>query len=64
MVAALREMKILTVPAGENTIRFLPPLIISEDEIRLAVESFDTALIKMGLSKMGLSKMAPQQDSQ
>ena len=59
MVAALREMKILTVPAGENTIRFLPPLIISEDEIRLAVESFDTALIKMGLSKM-----APQQDSQ
>jgi acetylornithine/N-succinyldiaminopimelate aminotransferase len=64
MVAALREMKILTVPAGENTIRFLPPLIISEDEIRLAVESFDTALSKMGLTKMGLSKMAPQQDSQ
>ena len=59
MVAALREMKILTVPAGENTIRFLPPLIISKDEIRLAVESFDTAL-----TKMGLSKMAPQQDSQ
>lgn len=58
MVAALREMKILTVPAGENTIRFLPPLIISEDEIRLAVESFDTAL-----SKMGLTKTAPQQDS-
>ena len=54
VVAALREANILTVPAGENTIRFLPPLIISEDEISLAVEGFD----------MALAKMAPEQDSQ
>jgi acetylornithine/N-succinyldiaminopimelate aminotransferase len=47
LVAALRELKILTVPAGENTVRFLPPLIICEDEIGLAVKSFDTALAGM-----------------
>jgi len=46
-VAALRELRMLTVPAGENTVRFLPPLIICEDEIRLAVESFATALASM-----------------
>ena len=44
MVSALRELKLLTVPAGENTVRFLPPLIISEEEIRVAVESFEQAL--------------------
>ena len=53
VVAALREVKVLSVPAGENTVRFLPPLIISEDEIRLAVESFATVL----------GTMASQQDS-
>jgi len=47
LVAALRELRMLTVPAGENTVRFLPPLIICEDEIRLAVESFATALASM-----------------
>ena len=35
---------ILTVPAGENTVRFLPPLIIKEDEITLAVDRFEKVL--------------------
>ena len=56
LVVALRELKILTVPAGENTVRFLPPLIICEDEIGLAVKSFDTALAGM------TSQQPPEQD--
>ncbi|MBL8581905.1 MAG: aspartate aminotransferase family protein [Rhizobiaceae bacterium] len=32
--AALRDQHLLTVPAGDNVIRLLPPLIVSDDEIR------------------------------
>jgi len=44
VVAALREARLLTVPAGENTVRFLPPLNISEEEIDLAVSRFENVL--------------------
>ena len=46
-VAAMREENLLTVPAGENTVRFLPPLVISEEEIALAAETFERALGRM-----------------
>ena len=46
-VAAMREENLLTVPAGENTVRFLPPLVISEEEIALAVETFERVLGRM-----------------
>ena len=35
--AALRDEKLLTVTAGENVIRILPPLNVSDDEIRMAL---------------------------
>ena len=44
IVAAMRDARLLTAPAGENTVRFLPPLIISEDEIRHAADTFETIL--------------------
>jgi len=47
VVAAMREENLLTVPAGENTVRFLPPLVISEEEIALAVETFERVLGRM-----------------
>ena len=46
-VVAMREENLLTVPAGENTVRFLPPLVISEEEIALAVETFERVLGRM-----------------
>ena len=46
-VAAMREENLLTVPAGENTVRFLPPLVISEEEIALAAETFERVLGRM-----------------
>ena len=47
VVAAMREENLLTVPAGENTVRFLPPLVISEEEIALAAETFERVLGRM-----------------
>ena len=35
--AALRDQKVLAVPAGDNVVRLLPPLVISEEEIRLGL---------------------------
>ena len=46
-VVAMREENLLTVPAGENTVRLLPPLVISEEEIALAVETFERVLGRM-----------------
>jgi acetylornithine/N-succinyldiaminopimelate aminotransferase len=37
LVTALRNEKLLTVGAGENVVRFLPPLIVSEAEIEESV---------------------------
>ncbi|WP_457935395.1 acetylornithine transaminase [Mesorhizobium sp. 10J20-29] len=36
--AALREQHLLTVPAGDNVIRLLPPLVVTDDEIRDALD--------------------------
>ena len=33
LVSALRSEHVLCVPAAENTLRLLPPLIISREEI-------------------------------
>jgi acetylornithine/N-succinyldiaminopimelate aminotransferase len=40
--AALRQ-KLLTIAAGENVVRLLPPLIINEEEVREAVNRIDAA---------------------
>jgi acetylornithine/N-succinyldiaminopimelate aminotransferase len=43
LVNALRAEKLLTVGAGENVVRFLPPLIVSEAEIEEAVLRLERA---------------------
>ncbi|MFZ0766825.1 MAG: aspartate aminotransferase family protein [Bradyrhizobium sp.] len=43
LVTALREQKLLTVGAGDNVVRFLAPLIVSEDEIEQSVQSLERA---------------------
>jgi acetylornithine/N-succinyldiaminopimelate aminotransferase len=37
MTAALRDQNLLAVPAGDNVVRLLPPLTVTDDEIREAV---------------------------
>jgi acetylornithine/N-succinyldiaminopimelate aminotransferase len=43
VVAALRDEKLLTVAAGDNVVRLLPPLIVGEEEIAQAVGMIDRA---------------------
>jgi acetylornithine/N-succinyldiaminopimelate aminotransferase len=43
LVTALREQHLLTVGAGENVVRLLPPLIVDETEIEEAVQRLDRA---------------------
>ncbi len=40
VVSRLMEAGVLTVPAGDRVVRFLPPLTISEEELGEAVERF------------------------
>ena len=43
VVAASRDEKLLTVAAGDNVVRLLPPLIVTEAEISQAVDMIDRA---------------------
>jgi acetylornithine/N-succinyldiaminopimelate aminotransferase len=43
LVTALREQKLLTVGAGENVVRFLAPLIVTETEIDQSIQSLERA---------------------
>ncbi len=47
VVAAFRGEHLLSVPAGDNVVRLMPPLIVTEDEIREAVGKMTAALDKM-----------------
>jgi acetylornithine/N-succinyldiaminopimelate aminotransferase len=43
LVAALRNEKLLTVGAGDNVVRFLPPLIVTEAEIDESIARLERA---------------------
>jgi len=47
LVAALREEKMLTVGAGDNVVRLLPPLIIEEAHLEEAMEKLGRACAKL-----------------
>ena len=50
MVEELRNEEMITVAAGDNVVRLLPPLIISEGEIAEAVARIDRACAKLALA--------------
>ena len=41
LVKAMETENILVVPAGDNVVRFIPPLIVEKNEIDEAVDAFD-----------------------
>jgi len=57
LVAALRDEKLLTVGAGDNVVRFLPPLIVTEAEIEDGVARLERACaaISAGQTKRAAS---------
>ena len=50
LVDALRAEKMMTVAAGDNVVRLLPPLIISEEEIAEAIARLDRACARLSPS--------------
>jgi acetylornithine/N-succinyldiaminopimelate aminotransferase len=53
LVAALRERGMLTVPAGDNVVRLLPPLIVGEEEVDLATRTIDAACVALNTGEAG-----------
>ncbi|PIT06383.1 acetylornithine aminotransferase [Bradyrhizobium nitroreducens] len=51
LVAALRNEKLLTVGAGDNVVRFLPPLIVTEAEIEDSVIRLERACAAISSSQ-------------
>jgi acetylornithine/N-succinyldiaminopimelate aminotransferase len=47
LVAALRNAKLLTVGAGDNVVRLLPPLIVTEAEIEEGVQRLEQACVAL-----------------
>ncbi|MEZ5828751.1 MAG: aspartate aminotransferase family protein [Hyphomicrobiales bacterium] len=47
LIAALRDRGLLTVQAGDNVVRLLPPLIITDAEVDLACDTIDAACVSL-----------------
>lgn len=47
VISALRDEKLLTVGAGDNVVRILPPLTITEDEIRVGLEKIRSSFQRL-----------------
>lgn len=43
VVGAMTRRHVLTVPAGDNMVRFLPPLVVTDEEVDVALEALDGA---------------------
>jgi acetylornithine/N-succinyldiaminopimelate aminotransferase len=52
LVAALRGEKLLTVGAGDNVVRFLPPLIVTEAEIEQSVDCLERACVALSSRRL------------
>jgi len=52
LVNALRDQKLLTVGAGDNVVRFLAPLIVSESEIEESVQRLERACVALSGEKL------------
>ena len=52
LVRALREQHMLTVVAGDNVVRLLPPLIVGDEEIDLACDAIDQACLALEVSAL------------
>ena len=50
LVDALRAEKMITVPSGDNVVRLLPPLIVSEQEIAEGIARLDRACARLDRS--------------
>ena len=50
LLSELRNRGVLTVPAGDNVLRILPPLTISAEEVREAIDRIEQAVSSLSLA--------------
>lgn len=55
VVSAFIEAHLLCVPAGDNIVRLIPPLIITQDELEEAANRMTSACEKLSATKAGVS---------
>jgi acetylornithine/N-succinyldiaminopimelate aminotransferase len=58
LVDELRAEKTITAAAGDNVVRLLPPLIVSEDEIAEAVRRIERACGRLAKAHKGVRQEA------
>jgi len=58
MVDELRAEKMITVAAGDNVVRLLPPLTIDEKEITEAIGCIDRACARLAKAHARAAKVA------
>ena len=46
-VSALHDAGLLTIPAGDSTIRFLPPLNLTQNEAQTGLDLFENTVKKL-----------------
>ena len=61
MVDELRAEKMITVAAGDNVVRLLPPLIIGEAEVAEAIDRIDRACTRLAQTHARAPRPAVQQ---
>ncbi|MCJ2130295.1 aspartate aminotransferase family protein [Methylobacterium sp. E-045] len=54
--AAARDERLLVIPAGDNVVRLLPPLIVSEADVAEAVERLDATAGRLGSQMRGAAE--------
>ena len=50
LATAMRDQKLLCVPAGDNVIRLLPPLVVTADEVREGLKRLERAAASLQMS--------------
>ena len=51
LVAEASKLGLLSVPAGENVVRIIPPLVLEKEHVDEAIEIIDRALTKIAMKK-------------
>jgi acetylornithine/N-succinyldiaminopimelate aminotransferase len=54
--AAARAEGLLTIPAGDNVVRLMPPLVIGEEEVREAYGRLDAAATALEEEMRGIAQ--------
>jgi len=58
LVAAMRDEHVLAVPAGDNVIRLLPPLIVSAEDVRNGLDRISKAAEKLHTAQISSQQTA------